>query len=176
MSKAALLQATLEDLRSALGYSEADSDVADDGRPHPRCGEHFAAVHPTGEQGTLTTCFDDLHNVSVTLTQRIQIPFDRRGRVYLLQADKLQRRANKVKIRIHSNYLLMNRANALIDEWEGSPQNGYVEPLFFLQMDARPREVSGRHFHAEGTSIEAGLVIEVRFGKARRIQYIEYAT
>lgn len=176
MSRRALMLATRDLLRSGLGYADRECDLAFDGHPAPRCGKVFLAVHRGGRRNNARDSIDELYDLIVTITIRVNEPYDRLGTDLIEKAAQgLDDRADAVRAFIHMNYDIMNRANTELMRLakNTSTQNvyGFAEPLGF-QSDDKPDIKAGEWFHAQAGPVEVGIVQNLTFGGARRLQPI----
>lgn len=181
MSRRALLEAVRNALRSELHFSEAECEITDQtGRPPPRCGKRFIAVHRGGRIGRTQVALDEMYDVMVTVTLRINEPFDRKGaNLVELTETGMDDLCDRIRALIGKDSLfngICNAANAIlkIDESDPSSPRGFREGLYFVD-DNGIRDVGGDWFHAMPDAIEVGLVTAMRFTGARRIQYLEQA-
>mgnify|MGYP001563744086 CR=1 FL=1 len=172
MSIAALLIATKTHLVTTLGLDPAKHiDALDTGQPSPFVGQLYYVVHPTSWESTNpdpADTLDETYGLSVTITQRSAVaPRDKHAsEIFLKAITGLGRQAREVMVAVHLNYDLMNAANALM-----TGEEKLCEPLRFRGADASPRTVDGDWFFAEADKA-SGMVLEVRFGGARRIQAV----
>jgi hypothetical protein len=172
VSAVALLSATESALRTFLNDPEGKvAEIQSDGRPPPGFGQWFYAVHWTGERNasdyTVVHYTDVEDAISVTITRRAgEIPTDRRKRLTITGELVDRARAIAAPGVIHGNYDLMNAANALIDGF-GVTTNGFVEPLWYLGMGPIMEKPPNWVRAKDGKDVVA---IEVRFGRARRLQ------
>ncbi len=164
--------------RVALTLDEFHCEVTPDGRPTPISGQWYLAVHPGDSSNAAQNCLNELIGFKATLTMRTGFaPVDRHGREVLLAADGLLERASALAYRNHMNYAVMNAANLLIPgtaEYvaaNGGTRTvaGFVEPLAFLSMQYLGVKAAD-WFFAEGQDKYSGLAVELRFGRARRVQ------
>lgn len=187
MSVAALLTAVESRLRSAAVLNDPNGEISgaqEDGRPPPFAGQWYYAVWWPGSRQTDANplSLDVEHAVTVTITARMgYVPKDRRG-AYLKATGELEQRAEAVAVAVHAEYAGVTvAANALIPgtaEWAAaqlppvSPtKNGFVEPLRFLDYGPVKKQ-SAEWVGAKPESNAAVYTIDVRFGGARRVQYI----
>ena len=64
-----------------MNYGYAECEIQEDGRPPPRAGNWFVAVHGgrTHPAPANSRNLDELYDFNVTLTARVTIPLDRVG-------------------------------------------------------------------------------------------------
>lgn len=177
----ALLTAVRDRIRSVCAYTERDCELTFDGQPHPRCGKVFVAIHKgrrnASNKGTNRTALDQEHEVHVTVTMRVNEPFDRLGTDLLLKAsDGMQERVDAIVAAVHRDaydYVVSGVANtALGDAGGGAAPIGFRIGLAYVD-DGPERIEGGRWFHADPQANEAGIVTVIRFGGARRIQHFD---
>lgn len=169
MSARALRLAADAHLASELSLTEGQHAVVVDGRPPMISGQRFVGVHAGDWSNANNESLDEYIGLTVTITDRIgMFPFDRQGAEALEKAQTgLETFAEAVVAAIHSNYVLMNAANALIV----GTVTTFVEPLRFRHGE-KPTYRDGTWFGAEPEQ-DAGLSITVVFGDARRVQKID---
>lgn len=177
MSLAALLKATRDHLRSLVPLSEDQCRVMPDGQPHPAFGDSFVAVHPTTwATGDLSypgsgLSLDEVYGLSCTVTWRAPLaPVDRfMDDLYLASVNSLEILCRKVIKHINYNWTLIVAANTNIAT---ASTDKFVEALFWQGGDAAPRLESPMWVwsKAENQDLVAALVMEMRFGGARRVQ------
>jgi hypothetical protein len=178
----ALLYAARDAVRGGgLGYDRTTCTIMADGRPPPRCGEVFVAVHQHGQMGDMMNALDEYYGWDVTLTMRVTIPLDRVGEQLLsknLAADVARKigfnyRAQQLKTLLHMNWFLLQDANNnLVELYPQAPVvYGFAEPAQFVNMDD-PDFVGGAWFSAKVDSDDIGLMAALHFDRARRLQPI----
>jgi hypothetical protein len=74
---------------------------------------------------------------------------------------------------LHVAWGVLGQANDYLAAWSaaGNPVHGFCEPARFRGASP-PLLVGGEHFWAEPEAVETGLVQELRFEGARRLQAI----
>jgi hypothetical protein len=154
----------------------------DDGKPPPRCGNLFVAVHEGIVRSTMDNALDERYGFSLTLTMRVSVPLDRVGDQQL--ASRLARKAGpgqpsfnarleQLRAWGHVNWTVcLTNANANLVDW--SPPGtihvyGFVEPARYRSME-KPVLVGPDWFGAAPESGQVGLKSELRFDDARRMQ------
>lgn len=187
----ALLYAVRDGIRAAnFNYGVAECEIMDDGRPPPRAGNFFVAVHSgTSRPGEANERnLYELFGFSVTLTMRVIVPLDRVGdqqiarNIELVPQGRRQGFNHKVEqLRgfLHSNWQITvltgqtpNSANDNLVAWLGDTNQtvyGFCEPARYEGPDT-PRLVGGEWFGADPEAEDCGVVAELRFGRARRFQ------
>lgn len=191
----ALLYAVRDGIRAAgLNYDQATCEIMDDGRPPPRCGNFFAAIHDGEVTNDKDNQFDERYSFSVTLTMRVTVPLDRVGdqqmarniaRVPLGERQGFYAKADRLAKLLHMNWGFVvlqtqtpNSANDNLAAWAtGTTVYGFVEPMRFRKMEA-PKLVGGEWFGAEPTEgdEETGMKATLTFNNARRFQPITAAS
>lgn len=184
----ALLYAVRDGIRAAgMGYAIPSCEIMDDGRPPPRCGNVFVAVHGgksrTGDANSNN--LSELFDFSVTLTMRVTVPLDRVGDqqiarnvalVPLGQRQGFNAKAEQLRAYLHMNWRITvltgqtpNSANDNLIAWATGAVYGFCEPARYRGVDA-PRLVGGEWFAAEPDAEDMGVVAELRFEGAKRFQ------
>lgn len=180
MSRRALLQAVRNTLRAAapsgLAYTYKECELSQpQGQPPPRCGKWFLAVWAGGSRnfGGNRYVLDREYDVVVTMTMRINEPFDRIYQILDEASTGFYDRSDAIIGLIHKdsyNFNVSNQANTILtDPSTGDEPVGFRVPLAFLD-DSGPRLVGPDWFHADPESGEFGVVMDMRFGRARRLQ------
>jgi hypothetical protein len=177
MSRRALHLATRDLIRSQLGYTAAQADVTFDGQPPPRCGKIFVGVHRGARDSSLRTGQEIAYQMQITLTGRVEVPYDRIGTDLMEKAMMgLDERSDAIIDLIHedASHKLLAAINAYIVQAhnQGTAQQEFTEPPSFLGDDGG-RMVGGPWFHAAPEAIEMGVALTLRFGKALRIKRME---
>lgn len=183
----ALLFAVRDGIRAAgMNYDHASCELMDDGRPPPRCGNYFLAIHDGMMRSTADNQLNELYDFVLTLTMRVTVPLDRVGdqqiarniaRVPLGERQGFYARCDRLRAYLHMNWgrvVLMSQtppsANDNLQAWAtGNEVYGFCEPMRFLQMES-PKLVGGEWFGADPDAEEVGIKAELRFGNARRMQ------
>lgn len=182
----ALLYSVRDSIRAGgLNYDVATCEIMDDGRPPPRAGNFFAAVH----DGMMTSDADnqlmEWYSFSVTLTVRVTVPLDRVGdqqiarniaRVPLSERQGFYAKTDRLRALLHMNWRVAvltgqnpNSANDNLSAWSTGVVYGFCEPMRFLSMEA-PRLVGGEWFGAEPDATDIGIKSTLQFGRCRRMQ------
>lgn len=184
----ALLYAVRDGIRKAgINYDQATCAIMDDGRPPPRCGQFFVAVHggKSSPGGANNRNLDELFGFSVTLTMRVVVPLDKLGEQQLARNIELaplgQRQGFNHKLEqlrgfLHKNWRITvlqsqtpNSANDNLAAWATGTVFGFCEPAAYKGEDV-PKLVGGEWFGAEPDAADMGIVVEMRFDGARRFQ------
>lgn len=182
----ALLYAVRDFIRTAgAGYGRAECEIMDDGKPPPRCGNFFAAVHASRVSSEGDNNLDERFGFLVTLTMRVTVPLDRVGDQQIARNLALvplaQRRGFNAKVEQLRSFLHMNwgmtivqgrtppSANDNLAAWATGTVYGFCEPARYRGPEV-VRLVGGDWFGAEPDSEDVGIVSEMRFEGARRFQ------
>lgn len=160
-----------------LGYNKTNSAiVGPDGRPHPRAGTWFVGVHSAYQRGRQEGSSEEEYGIDITVSRRLEAPFDRIGpEVKNHAVQGLNQHCEAIKaMMLRRQYSIIATANNII-----GASSGFVEPLFFIDGDARSVEVSADWYSADGSEEgmnTVGLKRTMRFGGAVRIQALESVT
>lgn len=184
----ALLYAVRDAVREAgFGYGRAECEITDDGRPPPRAGNVFVAVHggKTRPGAANSRNLDELYDFSVTLTMRVTIPLDRVGDQLIArnidlvphgQRQGFDHKLEQLRGFLHSNWRITvlrgqtpNSANDNIALWATGTVYGFVEPARY-QPSELPSLQGGDWLGAEPDSEDFAVKAEMRFAGARRFQ------
>lgn len=189
----ALLYAARDGIRAAgFNYDQTSCEICADGHPPPRCGAFFVAVHGGRSRpgGANQRNLDELFGFSVTLTMRVTVALDRAGDqqvarnlplkdiggVPLALRQGFNARLEQLRAYLHSNWamvVLVNRtppsANDNLAAWAAGTVYGFVEPARWAGEEV-PRLVGGEWFSAAPDAPDVGIVSEMRFDGARRVQ------
>jgi hypothetical protein len=184
----ALLYAVRDAIRAAgMNYDQATCAIMDDGQPPPRCGNYFTSIHGSKSNNKAVRNLDEIFDFSITLTERITVPLDRLGEQQMARNIELvplgyrQGFNNKVeRLRAFvagASWRITvltgqnpNSANDNLSEWATGMVYGFCEPYHYQGVSAAVRLVGGEWFASDPESEEMGLVQELRFGGARRMQ------
>ena len=156
-----------------------------DGRPPPRCGNFFAAVHDGMTRSDADNQLNELYDFTVTLTMRVTVPLDRVGdqqmarnltRVTLGERQGFYAKCDRLRRLLHMNWGIVvltgqtpNSANDNLAAWNSGTIYGFNEPMRFLSMEA-PKLVGGEWFGAAPDAKDVGMASALRFGRCRRFQ------
>lgn len=186
----ALLYAVRDAVRAAgFGYGVAECEITDDGRPPPRDGNWFVAIHGGRQRSGPANVrnLDGLYDFSVTLTGRITVPLDRVGdqllarnieRVPLGYRQGFNAKADQLGNFLHSNWRITvlqgqtpASANDNLIAWgSGTGIYGFVEPARWQGPEV-PTLVSGAEWFGDDPDSDTfALKSELRFMGARRFQ------
>lgn len=169
-----------------MNYDQATCDIMDDGRPPPRSGNYFVAVHDGAMRSDTDNTLDERYEFSVTLTMRVvNVPLDRVGsqllarniaRVPIGVRQGFYAKVDQLRALIHMNWNMVvtvgqvpNSANDNLKQWATGIVYGFCEPMRFVSMEA-PRLVGGEWFGAEPDAEDVGIKAALTFGRCRRIQ------
>ena len=182
----ALLYSVADHIRANMNYGITDCDIEEDGKPPPRCGNFYVAVH--GGKSRPGDANDrnlyELFGFSVTLTMRITVPADSIGDqmmarnvalVPLGQRQGFQHKVEQLRGFLHMNWKMTvlqgqnpNSANDNLAAWATGTVYGFCEPARWQGMDV-PKMVGGEWFDSE-EDVGMGMVCELRFDGAKRFQ------
>lgn len=176
MSLSKLLRATRNHLQSRLSPPEGWLGVRPDARPPATCGKEFLAIYgidnvPANYDSN--TGVDSYYSVAVSLTFRINYsPFNLLSEeAYLKDVESMEERLEAVVSLVHQNFDLMGLANQYINK----VSHNLIEPLRWQGTDPAPDIVDNEWFQPNQDTVAAsrpnpwcGLVMEARFGNARR--------
>lgn len=159
----------------------------DDGRPPPRAGNVFVAVHGGRSrpgQANDNNLFE-LLDFSVTLTMRVIVPLDRVGDqqiarnlelVPLGQRQGFNAKVDQLRGFLHMNWRVTvlqgqtpNSANDNLAAWATGTVYGFVEPARY-QGEEPPTLVGGDWMGAEPDAADFAIKSELRFSGAKRFQ------
>ncbi len=179
----ALMYAVRDQIRNVYGYAECE--IMDDGRPPPRCGNFFVAVHNGKEKSTDSNNLMEYCSFSVTLTMRVTVPLDRVGdqQIYrniarILTGERQGFRAKLDQLRrvLHMNWAMTVEpyqtppsANDNLIAWLNGDVYGFIEPARYTGSES-PKLVGGEWFTADPDAEDMGVVAEMTFEGARRMQ------
>lgn len=192
----ALLYAVRDAIRAAgFNYGIAECEITDDGKPPPRAGNVFVAVHGgkshpgNANERNLYELFD----FSVTLTMRVTVSLDRVGDqqiarnialVPLGQRTGFNHKVEQLRGFLHSNWKITvlqgqrpASANDNLLAWAASAVDGlatgaiygFVEPARYQGAEV-PTLVGADWLGAEPESENFALKSELRFTGAKRFQ------
>lgn len=176
---------------AGLNYDHATCEIMDDGRPPPRCGKFFAAVHDGMTRSDADNQLNEWYDFVVTLTVRVTVPLDRVGdqqiarnivRVPLGERQGFYAKADRLRRFLHMNWAVTvltgqtpNSANDNLAAWATGTVYGFVEPMRFTSMEA-PRLVGGEWFGAEPDAEDTGIKSALTFSRCRRFQPVTAAS
>lgn len=165
---------------NVAGVGPESVELMFDGRPAPRCGDWFVAVHE-GEWrvdeaiGAADLSLPEAFGVTVTVTRKCGVaPFDRVGTDVLAAATKgLLAVCRRVLVCLHMSYRVTDAANAAI----GTTANGFFHPLVFRGASATVPQ-GPAWFNARGVKSNppCGLSRALSFANAQRVQTLESMT
>ena len=189
----ALLYAVRDAIRAAgFSYGKAECEIMEDGKPPPRAGNWFAAVHGgrshpgSANDRNLYELFDFL----VTLTMRVTVPLDRVGDqqiarnvplkdindVPLAQRQGFNAKVEQLRGFLHMNWRITvlqgqtpNSANDNLAAWASGTVYGFVEPARYRGPEV-PVLVGADWMGAEPESEDFAIKSELRFADAKRFQ------
>ncbi len=187
----ALLYAVRDGIRAAgMNYGTAECEITDDGKPPPRAGNWFVAVHGgrSNPGDANSRNLDELFDFSVTLTGRVTIAMDRIGDQMIARNIALvplaQRQGFNAKVEQLRGFLHMNwritvvqgnvlptppSANDNLAAWCTGTVYGFVEPARY-QGEETPSLQGPNWLGADPESDIFALKCELQFTNARRFQ------
>lgn len=182
----ALLYAVRDGIRAAgMNYDVATCEIMDDGRPPPRCGNYFAAIHGGKAKGQRDNQLFELYDFSITLTMRVTVPLDRVGdqqiarnieRIPLGERQGFNAKVERLRALVHMNWRMTclsgqspPSANDNLAAWLTGEVYGFCEPMRFLNSEV-PTLVGGEWFGADPEVSAFGLKSTLQFGNCKRFQ------
>mgnify|MGYP001564356795 FL=1 len=182
----ALLYAVRDAIRAgSMNYGVAECKIMDDGKPPPRCGNFFAAVHEGSSRSNNDNQLHEYLGFLVTLTMRVTVPLDRLGdqqlsrnieRVPLGYRQGFYAKRDQLRAFLHMNWKITvltgqtpASANDNLSSWLTGTVYGFCEPARY-KGSSTARLVGGEWFGAEPDAEDMGIVSEMRFEGARRFQ------
>lgn len=182
----ALMYAVRDHIRSAgFNFGIAECEIMDDGRPPPRCGNFFAAVHGGKDANSTRNNLDERYSFLVTLTMRVVVPLDRVGdqqvyrniaRVLVAEREGFRAKVDQLRRLLHMNWSLTVltgqtpwSANDNLVAWTSGTVYGFIEPARYTGA-SDPRLVGGEWFASDPEANDVGVVSELSFEGARRMQ------
>lgn len=179
----ALLFAVRDTLRAAgFGWDKATCDLQADGHPPAFSGSWYLSIHGGQSRGTMRNARDEYTGFVLSLTRRVDaVPRDRLGDQLL--CNRLSRtlaietgfnsRAQQIATFLDSNWAVIATANQyLVEMYAASYQvNGFCEPAMWESTED-VKLVGGEWFSAEPEAADTGIVCEIRFKDARRLEPI----
>jgi hypothetical protein len=190
----ALLYAVRDNIRAAgMQYGFAECEIMEDGKPPPRAGNWFVAIHggKTRPGAANSRNLDELFDFSATLTGRVTVPLDRIGDqliarniplrdtndVPLALRQGFDAKMEQLRGYLHMNWKITvstgqtpNSANDNLIAWgSGTGVYGFVEPARY-QGGEVPTLVGGDWLGSEPEVDDFALKAELRFAGARRFQ------
>lgn len=183
----ALLYAVRDLVRaSGISYGYAECEITDDGRPPPRCGPVFVAVHGGRARNEARRNLDERYGFSLTLTMRVVVPLDRAGDQLMARNIELvplgyrqgfDHKVEQLRKLVGMNWAMTvstgqtpHSANDNLVAWATGTVYGFIEPAHYAGPDGVPRLVGGDWLASDPEVEEFALVQELRFEGARRMQ------
>lgn len=187
----ALLYAVRDTIRAAsINYGKAECEITgDDGKPPPRAGNVFVAVH--GGRAKPGKANDnslyEVYDYAVTLTMRIvSVPLDRIGDQLVARNIPLaplgyrqgfNHRVEQLRALLHMNWQMTvqqsqtpNSANDNLAAWCTGTVYGFCEPARWQGPIEVPKLVGAEWLGADPDSEDFALKAELRFSGAKRFQ------
>ena len=178
MSTRALMVAARNLIRTTYSLDERHCKITASGKPIPKAGRVFYAVHDFGEQNRAPESDVHFHasgSFSVTISVKTaHVPVDRFDEVlYAPEMDSTQQekgiydRATKLRDLLHMNYSLMSSANTIIESTDAGRDKIIKPPRWLSIMDLGPQSVDWfwGDMQQSGRSIP-GVAVRVAFGAA----------
>lgn len=183
----ALLYAVRDGIRaSGIGYDHATCEITDDGKPPPRAGNVFVAIHGGTSNSTMDNCLHEEFGFKVTLTMRLaRVAIDRVGDQLIArnlvlnpegQRQGFNHKIERIRAFLHMNWCLTvlegqtpMSANDNIKTWAEGTVYGFCEPMRYRGAEM-PTLVGAEWFSAEPGEDMIGVKAEMRFDGARRFQ------
>lgn len=163
----------------------------DDGRPPPRCGNFFVAIHDGASKSTSDNQLDERYSFSVTLTMRITVPLDRVAdqqialniaRVPLAERLGFNAKVEQLRALLHMNWGFVvltgrtpNSANDNLAAWGTGTVYGFSEPMRYRGVEF-PKLVGGEWFDADADAEDVGIKATMLFDGCRRFQPVTQAS
>lgn len=172
--QAALETAVRDLVRTRLHYPAGVCGRTFDEHPPPFAGPHYVGVwSPADRDSSQRACLDERLGLRVTLTLRVNVPYDRKVEL----RDELERRLNAIRALLHQDsdsWLVIQEANKLAAlayaAGAGVRGVGFCEGLMFEGFDS-VQEVGGEWFQGQSQKPQVtGIQQTARFGRARRVQ------
>lgn len=184
MSARCLHLALRDDLRTYLPANTVNMfplpieqcEVTEDGRPLPAQAEIFVAIWGASWTNAYDEGIHEEYATNVTVSYKGgKTPTDRWGPEMLIkEAAGLDFLLELLRKRIHSNYVIMNAANVIINSTLGT-SNGFIRPLFFRDGGSVQTK-SGSWWTGRGKEQRGGLSQTQRYAGCERVQTIESQT
>jgi hypothetical protein len=183
----ALLYAVRDAVRAAgINYGYAECEVRDDGKPPPRCGNVFVAVHGGKSRGQRDNQLFELIDYSVTVTMRLgSVSIDRVGEQLIARNIVLapigyrqgfNAKVEQLRAFLHMNWAMTvlpnqtpNSANDNIAAWATGTVYGFCEPARYQGAEIS-KLVGGEWFAADPDVEDFGVKAELQFAGAKRFQ------
>ena len=177
MSIGRLMLSVRDQLRLKQELEDSECQVMPGPEPAPSCGQRFVSVYAhswnaSPDDFNVSEGLVEWYGVSCAVTFRsAHVPFDRLGEeLFIKKFIGIEDFCRQIIANVHLNQDILLRTNELIeDELGQTTATGMVEQLRWASTDASPATMSGDWFGA-GDMDSAGLLMEVRFEQATRIQ------
>jgi hypothetical protein len=189
----ALLFAVRDGVRTAgFGYGEAECDIRESGKPPPRCGMWYAAIHDGAVRSDRQNQLMEIYSFSVTLTARlVQVPIDKVGDQLIarnvpmsptINRTGFNKKVEQLRAFLHMNWKLVvvpnqspNSANDYLVQWCTGTVYGFYEPMKYTGVPS-VRFAPDDWFGDEQGVESVGLLAELRFDDCKRFQPIDTPT
>lgn len=179
----ALMYAARDQIRSAgLNFGQAECEIMDDGRPPPRCGNVFVSIHSGRDRSTDDNNLMEYYEFTVSLTMRVIAPLDRVGDQQIYRnlprdmKEGFRAKVDSLRRILHMNWAMVvlpnqipKSANDNLVNWTTGFVYGFIEPVRYTGA-SDPRLVGGEWFNAQEDEDAMGIVSDLSFEGARRMQ------
>ena len=168
-----------------MNYGKAECEIMEDGRPPPRMGNFFVAVHGGDVNSDADNQLNERYQFLITLTMRVTVPLDRLGDqqmsrnlalVPLGQRQGFYAKRDQLRANLHMNWPMTvlvgqtpNSANDNIVAWMEGTVYGFCEPARYKDP-GQVHLVGGEWFSADPEALDFGIKAEMRFDGAKRFQ------
>jgi hypothetical protein len=189
MSLGRLLFAVRGILRTGLEnwytpFTSEEIQIMPGAEPPAYSGQKFISIHglnwDTGQSDDMHLGLDEVYGFACTLSMRSPVvPYDRQGpELYIKSFIGMEDICRRIIVLLHQSIPLIQSWDELIledaDILKTTLVNEYTVNLSteyprWVNCDAAPEPVDGSWFSADPMEA-AGLVMQVRFGQARRMQ------
>lgn len=173
----ALLFSVRDAIRGAgFGYGVPQCDTMPTGKPKPGMGNLFVAVHQGASKSDMDNALDEYFGFRVTLTMRVNVPWDRVGdqllAVETARETGFNRRCEQLRAFLHMNWGVLQDANNYLVTLspDASVVYGFCEPARYRGMEQATFQTGEWFASEEGEDV--GLKSELTFEDARRLQPI----
>jgi len=189
MSKRAVMLATRDVIRRALGYKATECEYVAGPEPPANCGDVFVAVHNARTASNATLSLDRTFSFTVTVTARIRVPWTWSQANVLADAsyDAIEDRIEEIVTLVHANEDIRNAANLILSSGairaRRTPRPSFIyainSPPFFKGDSGEPQACdeawfgAGRHSERGGRGQPCGMHMSADFGDINRLEPVE---
>lgn len=168
----ALLTAVRDAIRTATGLNDRAVRIEIDEEAPAVAGDKFVAVMsdgvaPGASHDTNSGASDLIYSVAVMVAIRHTKPRDRARDIGWSISGALSEFITQINDAVDFVYSVQTAANTFLSS-QYSDTAGFVEPLRFAGIDARPR-IAPAELFAAGGELRAAVVRTIRYTGARRI-------